>query len=272
MNENIFISIVIPNLNQGKFLSQCIDSILDQKFNSFEIIIIDSYSVDESDKIIKKYLKKIKKKLIYIRKKCGQAEAINYGFKIAKGKFLAFQAADDYYLKDAFNKFYSFSKKNNYANIIYGNLEFRNLNNKFLRPLNFNFVNRFSLSYEGMVVSNQSTIFKKTLLNKYGYILDMRQSFDLEFWLRLSEEKYFKLDTEKPVAVFRIHSRQKSKFYNFYDNTLRQIMLENYEKKSYFYFLSKNFLRSISRFCRFCIHLKKGQFKYIFLYFKKKNF
>ena len=100
----------------------------------------------------------------------------------------------------------------------------------------------------------------------------MRQSFDLEFWLRLSEEKYFKLDTEKPVAVFRIHSRQKSKFYNFYDNTLRQIMLENYEKKSYFYFLSKNFLRSISRFCRFCIHLKKGQFKYIFLYFKKKNF
>ena len=51
MNENIFISIIIPNLNQGKFLSRCIDSILDQKFNSFEIIIIDSYSIDESDKI-----------------------------------------------------------------------------------------------------------------------------------------------------------------------------------------------------------------------------
>ena len=52
MNENIFISIVIPNLNQGKFLSQCIDSILDQKFNSFEISLDDSHAVkfgDDSD-------------------------------------------------------------------------------------------------------------------------------------------------------------------------------------------------------------------------------
>lgn len=272
MNKNIFISIIIPNLNQGKFLSECIDSILDQSFQSFEIIIIDSYSTDDSDKIIKDYVKKFKNKIIYLKKRCGQAEAINHGFRIASGKFLAFQAADDYYLGNAFSKFYSFSKKNNYANIIYGNIEFRNLKNKFLRPLNFNFVNNFSLSYEGMVVSNQSTIFKKTLLNKYGYILDMRQSFDLEFWLRLSKEKYYKLNTEEPIAVFRIHSKQKSKNYTFYDNNLRSLMLNNYRKKNYLYFFSKDFLRMFSRFCRLCIHLKKGQLKYIILYFKKKNF
>lgn len=272
MNENIFISIVIPSLNQGKFISRCIDSILQQSFDSFEIIIIDSFSVDDTDKIIKQYLRKIKKKLIYVKKKSGQAEAINYGFQIAKGNFLAFQAADDYYLEGSFEKFYSFSKKNNQANIIYGNLEFRNLYDKFLRPLNFNFVNRFSLTYEGMVVSNQSIIFKKKLLDKYGYILDMRQSFDLEFWLRLSKEKYYKLDTEKPVAVFRMHSAQKSKFYSFYDRKLREMMLKNYEKKSFFYYFPKPFLKYISRFCRFCIHLKKGQINYIILYFKKKNF
>ena len=272
MNENIFISIVIPSLNQGKFISRCIDSILQQKFESFEIIIIDSYSVDKTDETIKQYLKKINKKLIYVKKKCGQSEAINYGFKIAKGKFLAFQSADDYYKEGAFEKFYSFSKKNNQANIIYGNLEFRNLHDKFLRPLNFNFVNRFSLTYEGMVVSNQSTIFKKKLIEKYGYILDMKQSFDLEFWLRLSEEKYYKLNSEKPVAVFRMHSTQKSKFYSFYDHKLREMMLKNYEKKSFLYFFPKPFLKYISRFCRFCIHLKKKQINYITLYFKRKYF
>ena len=69
MNENIFISIVIPSLNQGKFISRCIDSILQQKFESFEIIIIDSYSVDKTDETIKQYLKKINKKLIYVKKK-----------------------------------------------------------------------------------------------------------------------------------------------------------------------------------------------------------
>lgn len=69
MNENIFISIVIPSLNQGKFISRCIDSILQQSFDSFEIIIIDSFSVDDTDKIIKQYLRKIKKKLIYVKKK-----------------------------------------------------------------------------------------------------------------------------------------------------------------------------------------------------------
>ena len=64
-----FISIVIPSLNQGKFISKCFDSILDQKFDSYEVIVVDAYSTDNTDHIIKKYKKKFKKKINLYKKK-----------------------------------------------------------------------------------------------------------------------------------------------------------------------------------------------------------
>jgi glycosyltransferase involved in cell wall biosynthesis len=262
-----FISIVIPSLNQGKFISRCFESILEQKFESYEIILVDAFSTDSTNNIVKKYKKIFKEKLIYKKKKTGQAEALNYGFSKASGKFIAWQNCDDYYLKGAFNKFYNFAKKNPNANLIFGNLEFRNKKNKLIRPLNFNFVNKFSLCYEGMTVSNQSLIMKNKVFKKFGNFSEVKQSFDLEYFIRISSEKYFKLDSEEPIAAFTVHRNQKSNFYSKYDTELRSFMIDYYRRSSFFYYLPKFFFTSVSRFARFLIHLKKLQFSYIFLYF-----
>ena len=50
-----FFSVVIPTYNQAKYLKASIDSVLRQSYKDFEIIIIDNYSTDETQKIIKKY-------------------------------------------------------------------------------------------------------------------------------------------------------------------------------------------------------------------------
>jgi len=263
-----FISIVIPSLNQGKFISKCFDSILDQKFDSYEVIVVDAYSTDNTNQIIKKYKKIFKKKLIYIKKNCGQSKALNYGFSRASGEFIGWQNCDDYYLEGAFENFYNFTKKNPFASIVYGNLEFRDTSNKFIRPLYFNFVNKFSLSYEGMTVSNQSMIMKKKVFKKYGEFISTKQSFDLEYFIRISPEKYYKIDSEKTIAVFTRHKNQKSNFYNKYDKDLRLLMINYYQRDSLLYFLPNSFLCSLSRFIRFLIHLKKFQISYISLYFK----
>ena len=48
-------SVILPNYNHGKYLKQAIDSVLNQSYNSWELLIIDNHSTDNSDKIISSY-------------------------------------------------------------------------------------------------------------------------------------------------------------------------------------------------------------------------
>ena len=82
-------SFIIPTLNEGEYLEECLKSIKSQNFNDYEIIIVDSYSKDNTVKIAKKYGAKV----LYESKK-GPAVARNTGAKKAKGEILIFPDAD----------------------------------------------------------------------------------------------------------------------------------------------------------------------------------
>src|SRR3989344_6976071 len=88
-------SFIIPTLNEGEYLEECLKSIKSQNFNDYEIIIVDSYSKDNTVKIAKKYGAKV----LYESKK-GPAVARNTGAKKAKGEILIFPDADVRFEKD----------------------------------------------------------------------------------------------------------------------------------------------------------------------------
>lgn len=96
------ISIVTPSYNQAEFLERTILRILNQNHTNLEYIIIDGGSTDSSAEIIKKY----EKYLTYwiSEKDDGQADAINKGFKIFKGKILAYLNPDDIYCDGTIRK------------------------------------------------------------------------------------------------------------------------------------------------------------------------
>ena len=83
------ISVIIPTFNEEKYISECLNSIINQTFNNYEIIIVDSYSQDNTVKIARKYADKI----IECDRK-GPGFARNKGAKIAKGDILVFLDAD----------------------------------------------------------------------------------------------------------------------------------------------------------------------------------
>jgi len=96
------VTILIANYNNAKFIDECINSILKQEYNNIEIIVIDDVSSDNSIKILKKYIKKIK--IIKIRKKIGlgfinQMNCYYQGIKKAKGEFVCFLDSDDFFDK-----------------------------------------------------------------------------------------------------------------------------------------------------------------------------
>ena len=109
-----FFSIIVPVLNQVKYIDECLFSILKQKYKNYEIIIIDGKSNDGTLKKVKKIKKKYKKKIkLIINSKLSQAAAINLGIKLAKGQWITWQNADDFYTsKNSLNYLNDSIKKN----------------------------------------------------------------------------------------------------------------------------------------------------------------
>lgn len=91
------LSIIIPVYNAEKTLKKCMESVLKQKDEDLEIVLINDGSIDASDKIIQEYKEKNPKTISYYKKKnAGVADTRNYGIKKAKGKYILFLDADDY--------------------------------------------------------------------------------------------------------------------------------------------------------------------------------
>ena len=93
----MLISIITPVYNSEKFLKKCIDSILNQTYSNFELILVDDGSADKSPQICDEYARKDSRIVVIHQKNQGQAVARNRGLKIAKGKYILFCDSDDFY-------------------------------------------------------------------------------------------------------------------------------------------------------------------------------
>ena len=89
------VSVVIPTYNSVKFIAQAIDSVLNQTYTNYEIVIVDDGSTDETKKLLKSYQGKIN--YVY-QENQGVATARNRGIEIATGELIAFLDADDLFL------------------------------------------------------------------------------------------------------------------------------------------------------------------------------
>ena len=88
------VSVIIPTYNRAHLVSEAINSVLNQTYQDFEIIVVDDGSTDETCEKLRPYQDKIK--YVYV-KNGGAAYARNVGMKIARGKYIAFLDSDDLY-------------------------------------------------------------------------------------------------------------------------------------------------------------------------------
>ena len=98
--KKINISIIIPVYNIEKYLKCCLNSILEQTFQEFEVICVDDGSTDHSLEILEEYKKKDKRIRIFTQENKYAGVARNNGLKHAKGEYVLFLDADDFLEKD----------------------------------------------------------------------------------------------------------------------------------------------------------------------------
>lgn len=122
MNE-FDISVIIPVYNAGKFLGECIDSILNQTKENIEIVIVNDGSTDESASIIDRYTANHTNIKAITQKNSGVGRARAVGYQNARGRYIGWIDADDIAKPEMFEKLYSLALREN-ADFVYCDYEF----------------------------------------------------------------------------------------------------------------------------------------------------
>lgn len=111
--EKIKVSIIVPVYNTEKYLTKCLNSLINQTLKEIEIIIIDDGSTDNSHQILLKYAKKDSRINIFQQENLKQGAARNRGIEIAQGEYIGFVDADDWVDENYFEKLYYSAIENN---------------------------------------------------------------------------------------------------------------------------------------------------------------
>ena len=108
----IKVTVIVPVYNVEKYIDKCLDSLVKQTLKEIEIIVVNDGSLDNSQKIIDRYVKKYPDKVkSFIKENGGQGSARNLGIKKARGEYISFVDSDDWLDLNALEEMYNCAKK-----------------------------------------------------------------------------------------------------------------------------------------------------------------
>jgi glycosyltransferase involved in cell wall biosynthesis len=207
---NSLVSIITPSYNSEKFIAQTIESVLNQTYKNWEMIIVDDVSPDNSNDIIEEYIQKDNRtKLIKLEKNSGPARARNKAIEKAQGRYIAFLDADDLWMSDKLEKQINFMIKNNYE-LTYTNYETMSEEGD---KLDYIVTSPSKLNYKQLLKSNKigclSAIYDTKRIGKiYMPLIKKRQDYGL--WLRILKEVDYAYNVNETLGVYRIMSNSVS--------------------------------------------------------------
>lgn len=207
MKKKKILSVVTPVYNCNKYIDESIKSVVSQKNDYVEYIIIDGSSTDGTVDTIKKYSSQID---IFISEPDkGQADALNKGIKTAEGKFILWLNGDDELCENVLGIILPILERIDDKTTIYGDtIYIKNgsvREEKGKKKLSYNYLLNINPS-----IPTNATIYPKRLFKETGYFIeDYHYSFDYELYLRLVKSYKLKY-IETPFIKFRIHEDAKS--------------------------------------------------------------
>lgn len=200
------VSIIVPCYMQAQYLSEALESVLNQDFTNWECIIINDGSPDETDTVANKWLKKDARFKYKKIKNKGVSNARNVGISLSKGKYILPLDSDDIMSTNYVRELLNAIDKNKNIKVVYGSLSKFGFKNGLCELSNFNF--------EYLIFSNMihcSGLYRKEDFETTGgYDTGMKEGYeDWEFWINLLKKggKGKRVDT----ACLYYRSKQESR-------------------------------------------------------------
>ncbi len=265
------ISVIIPNFNKGKFLFNCINSVLSQTFENFEIIIVDNFSNDNSLQILESFSDS-RINLISFSNQGIIAASRNIGIKNSKGKYLAFLDSDDYWTPNKLGEVYSILDEG--ADIVYHDFfRYTSKSSKTNKIIKSRFLKKpitKDLIINGNPIINSSVVVNKDLFisnNCFSEDVDLVTAEDADAWIRFSQitDKFFYL----PKALGYLYEGE----FNTSNSNIKKIISSQkliiiYSEQIYKSSSKPNYL-----YCRIILSLfKLGSYKLVIKNLSKIDF
>lgn len=200
------ISVITPSYNQGKFIEQTIQSVLNQGVTELEYMVIDGGSTDETVNVLKRY----EGALLWVSEKDkGQADAINKGIRSTTGEVVGYINSDDIYYPGALASVQRFFEKNPGAEVVYGEADHIDSNGSIIGPYEIEDWDYNRLK-EVCFLCQPAVFFRRRLIQKVGlFNEDLMYSMDYEYWLRLGAATPFVRLYER-LAGSRMYNENKT--------------------------------------------------------------
>jgi len=209
------VSVIVPLFNYSNYIGYCIQSIINQTFVDFELIVVDDCSTDNSYKIVKKFAKKDKRiKVIKLDKNYGYSKAKNEGIIISKGKYITTLDADDMFTKNSVKIRLNAMTKHK-VDFIYANAFFvkNNIDLNKCYKHNSHKINKSINLYE---IHAQSVMMDRKVHVKYGlYDESLRSRSDREMWWRL-----FGKDSSEKSKISSYYLNDQVAYYRFHRQSM----------------------------------------------------
>jgi len=224
-DQQAAIDVLVTVYNGERFIGQMIESVLDQAFSDWRLIIVDDLSTDQSEEIIQSYIDRDPRILLLKGEHQGVAAAANIGLKAATAPLVARLDADDVCVPERLQVQHDFMQQHpdvlavgSYAYLI-------DANNKRLRrrtaPTEWATIEE-TLKTRNCMCHPSSMIRTSALQKIGGYRSKFRNSLDYDLWLRVSEIGKIE-NIPQDLLLYRRHSSQISASNNAHRQTLYSV-------------------------------------------------
>lgn len=234
---NSLVSIITPSYNSEKYIASTIESVLNQTYESWELIIIDDKSPDNANKIIESYSKKDNRiKHIKLLENAGPANARNKAISEAQGKYIAFLDSDDIWLPQKLEKQISLMEE---EGLLLSYSAYHTIDENGTR-INTRNVKEY-IDYTDMLKSNHignlTGIYKCSELGKV--YMDNVGHEDYTLWLKIMKKIGSTRGIVEPLAEYRVFSNSisanKFKAMSWTWNIYRNVVGLNLFSSSYYF-------------------------------------
>lgn len=237
--EEPLVSIITPLYNSEKYIGETIESVLNQTYKNWEMLIVDDCSKDNGVKIVNEYVLKDKRiKLFKNEKNEGVSFTRNKAIDLSQGIYIAFLDSDDLWKKEKLKKQISFMEKNN-IDLSYTGYEKINMDGSLRGEIRVPEKLDYKELLKNCLIGFLTAIYLKEKFKIYRF--KKIKAEDYIFWLEILKQMDYAYGIQESLAYYRVsnNSRSSNKFdiVKFHWKIYREYEKLNFFKAVYYYFI-----------------------------------
>jgi glycosyltransferase involved in cell wall biosynthesis len=221
------VSVIVPVYNHEKYIAECVESVLNQTYRDFEVVVVDDGSTDRTSEILKRFKDKIR----YIwQVNKGGAAALNTAIKNSKGEYIAWVSSDDIFMPAKLEEQIRYFDSNPDVDLTYTDFYIIDgkgeIKQEICSPY---YEDKRTFIYNlliGNFINGSSVMFKRNCIDKVGYFdEEMKYHADGNMWFRML--KHFKFGhIPKLLLKYRWHESNLS----HHSKNMKRFLYLHYEK------------------------------------------